>query len=241
MRMFTALSLMAALALAPFASSEPDGLERVADRHGFVDRVLAPGGAGCRLRGARCRGGTSHDGRGWCPRHARGLRSGLLRRHDVAPPRASSFRRGDGLSGAAHVLWMPAAAGAATSAVHRLDPRAKLVGLLGVTLAAATAPPGQWIVLPVFAAILFVVAAVARVPLPVVWRHLLGDASVTSARGRLVAVRHAWVARRPRSDRSPCTRRGSLPSRWRSVRPLSERPRRRCLRQPPRSRCCCRD
>ncbi len=70
-----------------------------------------------------------------------------------------------------HSLAAIGLAGDRESKVHRLDPRAKIVGLLGVTAVAVTTPLELW---PVFAACLAALAMVAfaaRVPLAVIWRR----------------------------------------------------------------------
>jgi cobalt/nickel transport system permease protein len=72
---------------------------------------------------------------------------------------------------------MAGVAGDPGSAVHRLDPRAKLIGLLAVTVAAVSTPLGQWPVHVACLGVLAAYAAVARVPAGVLWR-----------RGRLVLV-----------------------------------------------------
>jgi cobalt/nickel transport system permease protein len=62
-------------------------------------------------------------------------------------------------------------AGSASSAVHRLDPRAKLIGLLAVTVVAVSAPVTRWPVYAACGATLVVVAATARVGPAVIWRR----------------------------------------------------------------------
>ena len=57
-----------------------------------------------------------------------------------------------------HSLELTGLAGDPASPIHRLDPRAKIVGLVGVTLIAVTSPLSAW---PVFAGCLAVLAAVA--------------------------------------------------------------------------------
>jgi cobalt/nickel transport system permease protein len=71
-----------------------------------------------------------------------------------------------------HSLELTGLAGDPASPVHRLDPRAKLLGLLTVTLIAVTTPLGAW---PVFAGCLIVLAAVAvtaRVSPGDIWRRV---------------------------------------------------------------------
>jgi len=54
------------------------------------------------------------------------------------------------------------AVAARDSPVHRLDPRVKIVGLIGLVLVAVTLPTGAWPAFGALAAILFVIASVAR-------------------------------------------------------------------------------
>jgi cobalt/nickel transport system permease protein len=62
-------------------------------------------------------------------------------------------------------------AGDTASRVHRLDPRAKLVGLLGVTIVAVTTPLAAWPVWLVCGAVLAAVAAAAGVGPRLIWRR----------------------------------------------------------------------
>jgi cobalt/nickel transport system permease protein len=55
------------------------------------------------------------------------------------------------------------------SPVHRLDPRVKIAGLIGLTVVAVTLPVGAWAALGVVLAVLVALAAVARLPA----RHVL--------------------------------------------------------------------
>ena len=71
----------------------------------------------------------------------------------------------------AHALDLTGLAGDPASPVHRLDPRAKIVGLVGVTVVAVSTPLSAWPVYLACAAALAVVAVVARVPAGVVWRR----------------------------------------------------------------------
>ena len=71
----------------------------------------------------------------------------------------------------ARALEAATLAGDRTSRVHALDPRAKLIGLTGLTLICVAAPLGAW---PVFAGAALALAAVARaarVPARVIWRR----------------------------------------------------------------------
>ena len=82
-----------------------------------------------------------------------------------------------------HSLELTGLAGDPDSPVHRLDPRAKLVGLLGITVIAVSTPVALWPVYAACGAVLVLVAAAARVPASVIWR-----------RGRLVLLPVALVA-----------------------------------------------
>lgn len=62
-------------------------------------------------------------------------------------------------------------AGDPASPVHRLDPRAKVVGLIGVTLVAVCVPLRAWPVWVACALVLGAVALTARVPVSVIWHR----------------------------------------------------------------------
>jgi cobalt/nickel transport system permease protein len=68
-------------------------------------------------------------------------------------------------------LDLAGVAGDPSSRVHRLDPRAKLVGLLGVTVVAVTTSLAAWPVWVACAAVLVAVAALARVGPRLIWRR----------------------------------------------------------------------
>jgi cobalt/nickel transport system permease protein len=63
-------------------------------------------------------------------------------------------------------------AGDPQSPIHRLDPRAKLIGLAGVTLVAVSTPLGAWPAYVACAATLIVVAALARIHPRTVWSRI---------------------------------------------------------------------
>jgi cobalt/nickel transport system permease protein len=65
------------------------------------------------------------------------------------------------------------AAAAGQTAVHRLDPRAKIVGLIGLVLVAVATPPGAWGAFAVYLAVAATMAAAARVPPRYVARRLV--------------------------------------------------------------------
>jgi cobalt/nickel transport system permease protein len=86
-------------------------------------------------------------------------------------------------------------AGDPASPVHRLDARAKLLGLAGLTLVAATAPASAWPVLACCGALLAVVAVAARVPARVLGhRALVILPLVALAAASLPFVRHGGAA-----------------------------------------------
>jgi cobalt/nickel transport system permease protein len=71
----------------------------------------------------------------------------------------------------AHAHSAGAPAGDLASPVHRLDPRAKILGLLTVTLVGVSAPVSAWPAWAGCAAVLAVVAATARVRAGLIWRR----------------------------------------------------------------------
>lgn len=71
----------------------------------------------------------------------------------------------------AHSLDLTGLAGDPASPAHRLDPRAKVVGLLTVTVVAVSAPVEQWPVYLGCVAVLAVYGRVGRVGLREVWRR----------------------------------------------------------------------
>jgi cobalt/nickel transport system permease protein len=62
-------------------------------------------------------------------------------------------------------------AGDLASPVHRLDPRAKIAGLVGVTVVGVTTPLSAWPAWAACAAVLAAVAVAGRVPPAVIWRR----------------------------------------------------------------------
>lgn len=73
-----------------------------------------------------------------------------------------------------HALLLSGPAGDAGSPVHRLDARAKLVGLPAVAICAVSAPPGAWPVLAGCGLLLAACAAVARIAPAALWRRARG-------------------------------------------------------------------
>ncbi len=63
---------------------------------------------------------------------------------------------------------------AGDSPVHRLDPRAKIVGLIGLVVVSVSLPPGAWLAFAALAAILVGLVAVARLR-P---RHVIGRMTI---------------------------------------------------------------
>jgi cobalt/nickel transport system permease protein len=70
-----------------------------------------------------------------------------------------------------HSLELTGLAGDPASPVHRLDPRAKIVGLVSVTVVAVTTPLEDWPVFAVCAAVLAAVALGARIRVGELWRR----------------------------------------------------------------------
>jgi cobalt/nickel transport system permease protein len=71
-----------------------------------------------------------------------------------------------------HALHGTGLAGNTASPVHRLDPRAKVVGLLGLTVVAVTTPLHAWPVYVACATVLAIVAAAAGVGPRTLWRRV---------------------------------------------------------------------
>jgi len=71
-----------------------------------------------------------------------------------------------------HALELTGLAGDPCSAVHRLDPRAKIIGLLGVTILAVSTPLAHWPVFLACVAVLAAYASVARVRPGALWRRV---------------------------------------------------------------------
>jgi cobalt/nickel transport system permease protein len=70
-----------------------------------------------------------------------------------------------------HSVELTGPAGDPGSPVHGLDPRAKTIGLVGVTLVAVSTPIGAWPVFAACALVLTGVAALARVRPSEIWRR----------------------------------------------------------------------
>jgi cobalt/nickel transport system permease protein len=69
----------------------------------------------------------------------------------------------------AHALHATGVAGDPASPIHRLDPRAKLIGLAGITLVAVSAPLHAWPAYVACAVALIAVALLARVGAGTIW------------------------------------------------------------------------
>lgn len=67
------------------------------------------------------------------------------------------------MDGAHHGAGLESVA-AGDSPVHRLDPRVKIIGLIGLVVVSVTMPPGAWYAFAAIVATLLVLAAVARLP-----------------------------------------------------------------------------
>jgi len=75
------------------------------------------------------------------------------------------------LSVSHHSLELTGVAGDPTSAAHRLDPRAKVIGLTAATVVAVSAPLALWPVYVVCAAVPVSVAVAGRVPPAAIWKR----------------------------------------------------------------------
>jgi len=51
------------------------------------------------------------------------------------------------------------------SAIHHLDPRAKIVGLIGLAIVSVSTPPGAWVAFAAYLAVLVALAVAAQLPL----------------------------------------------------------------------------
>jgi cobalt/nickel transport system permease protein len=71
-----------------------------------------------------------------------------------------------------HSLELTGPAGDPASPIHRLDPRAKIVGMVAITIVAVSTPLGDWPVYACCALVLAAVAATARVPPHAIWRRI---------------------------------------------------------------------
>lgn len=74
--------------------------------------------------------------------------------------------------GCAHALHRTGVAGDPASPLHRLDPRAKLIGFGGITVVAVSTPLAAWPVFAGCAAALALIAAVARVGPGTIWTRV---------------------------------------------------------------------
>ncbi|MEJ7893388.1 MAG: cobalt ECF transporter T component CbiQ [Solirubrobacteraceae bacterium] len=89
---------------------------------------------------------------------------------------------------AAHQPGLTGVAGDPASPVHRLDPRAKIAGLLAITLVAVATPVDHWPVYAACLAALAAIAAVARAGPGVVWRRARVVLPVVLFAGALVPL-----------------------------------------------------
>jgi cobalt/nickel transport system permease protein len=81
------------------------------------------------------------------------------------------------------------AAAAGDSPVHRLDPRAKIVGLIGLVVVAVTTPVGAWGSFAVYGLVLLGLVVAARLPLRYVAGRLVVELPFLAAAALLVLVR----------------------------------------------------
>lgn len=75
------------------------------------------------------------------------------------------------------------------SPVHRLDPRAKIVGLIGLVVVAVTTPVGAWAAYSAHLGAVAALAAAARLPLRYVLRRMVVEVPFLLAAALLVVVR----------------------------------------------------
>jgi cobalt/nickel transport system permease protein len=71
-----------------------------------------------------------------------------------------------------HSLELTGPAGDPASPVHRLDPRAKILGMVAITIVAVSTPLEAWPVYVCCAAVIAAVAVAGRVPPRAVWRRV---------------------------------------------------------------------
>jgi cobalt/nickel transport system permease protein len=71
-----------------------------------------------------------------------------------------------------HSLELTGLAGDPASPIHRLDPRAKIAGMVAITIVAVSTPLDAWPVFACCCALLVAVAAVARVSPRSIWRRV---------------------------------------------------------------------
>ncbi len=77
--------------------------------------------------------------------------------------------------------------------IHRLDPRVKIVVLLGTVLVVVTTPPGSWAAYGAYLALLAALAVASRLPAGYVARRLAIEVPFLLAAALLVLVQ-GWVA-----------------------------------------------
>ncbi len=168
---FIALALAVAVglgtAVSPWASPEPDGLEVVAEEKGFLDDATGnriqddspiPDYAFPGIENERVATGVAGFV-GTLGIFVVGVRHRVAAAQGDAPPRP--HRRGGGpvAMGGWHAHAPAGPVGDLASPVHRLDPRAKIVGLVGVTVVGVTTPLSAWPAWVACAAVLVAVAA----------------------------------------------------------------------------------
>lgn len=92
-------------------------------------------------------------------------------------------------SGHAHGGTSVEAVAAGSSPLHRLDARAKILGLLLLVIVAATTPEGAWGAFTVFGTALIALIALGRLPVPYVAKRLTIEVPFIAAALLLVFVR----------------------------------------------------
>ncbi|MPZ87174.1 MAG: cobalt ECF transporter T component CbiQ [Nitriliruptorales bacterium] len=91
--------------------------------------------------------------------------------------------------GHAHGLTGVEEVAAGDSPIHRLDPRAKIIGLIGVVLVTVSTPEGAWPAFAAYGVLLLALWAIARLPLGHVLRRMVIETPFLIAAGFLVLVR----------------------------------------------------
>src|SRR3954447_24328171 len=100
-----------------------------------------------------------------------------------------------------HTLHAAGVAGAPASPIHRLDPRAKLIGFAGLTVVAVSTPLQAWPVYVACGLALAVIARLARVRAKTVWSRARVAARPVWPRARVVLPLVLFVALFPPSAR----------------------------------------
>lgn len=75
---------------------------------------------------------------------------------------------------------------AGTTVVHRLDPRVKIIGLIGLAIVSATTPVGRWAAFAGYLSMLLALVGLARLPLSYLARRMVVELPFLLAAGVLV-------------------------------------------------------